>query len=110
MAHSKRMFLALAASLALSTSAMSMDMIGKCELSGTRGSIPILSPAKAGQLTVQVSLPAPIWWNGDTPEAIQARLDAQASGVRTLFTDHPEAGVAWIDARNPGRVYFRARG
>jgi polar amino acid transport system substrate-binding protein len=75
MAHSKRMFLAIAASLALSTSAMSMDMIGKCELSGTRGSFPILSPAKAGQLTVQVSLPAPIWWNGDTPEAIQDGME-----------------------------------
>jgi hypothetical protein len=30
--------------------------------------------------------------------------------VRTLLAGHPEAGLAWIDARNPGRVYFRARG
>jgi hypothetical protein len=41
---------------------------------------------------------------------IDARIGAQASGIRTLFSEHPEAGVAWIDARNPGRVYFRARG
>ena len=41
---------------------------------------------------------------------IEARILAQASGIRTLFAEHPEAGVAWIDARNPGRVYFRARG
>lgn len=47
---------------------------------------------------------------GDTPEVMAARLATQAGGVRTLFAAHPEAGVAWIDARNPGRVYFRARG
>jgi hypothetical protein len=46
----------------------------------------------------------------DTPDVMQARLQSQASGVRTLFASHPEAGLAWIDARNPGRVYFRARG
>ena len=46
----------------------------------------------------------------DTPATIRARLAEQASSIRTLFAQHPEAGVAWIDARNPGRVYFRARG
>lgn len=46
----------------------------------------------------------------DTPDVMQARLQSQASGVRTLFAGHPETGLAWIDARNPGRVYFRARG
>jgi hypothetical protein len=44
------------------------------------------------------------------PATIEARVLAQASGMRTLFAEHPEASVAWIDARNPGRVYFRARG
>jgi hypothetical protein len=44
------------------------------------------------------------------PANLEARVLAQASGIRTLFAEHPEAGVAWIDARNPGRVYFRARG
>lgn len=46
----------------------------------------------------------------DTPDVMRARLQSQASGVRTLFASHPEASLAWIDARNPGRVYFRARG
>jgi polar amino acid transport system substrate-binding protein len=75
MTQTKRSFLALAALLAFSTSAMSMDMIGNCELSGAKGSIPIATPAKPGQLTVQVSLPAPIWWNGDTPEAVKDGME-----------------------------------
>jgi polar amino acid transport system substrate-binding protein len=75
MTQTKRSFLALAALLALSTTAMSKDMIGNCELSGAKGSIPIAAPAKPGQLTVQVSLPAPIWWNGDTPEAIKDGME-----------------------------------
>jgi polar amino acid transport system substrate-binding protein len=45
------------------------DTIGKCELYGAKGEIPF-TPAKAGQLTVEVNLPAPGWWNGDTPESI----------------------------------------
>ncbi|HZF35615.1 MAG TPA: ABC transporter substrate-binding protein [Candidatus Angelobacter sp.] len=49
--------------------ASAADMIGKCELTGEKGSIP-LTPAKAGQITVEVNLPSPGWWNGDTPETI----------------------------------------
>src|SRR4051812_15121223 len=49
--------------------------IGNCEVVGPKGSIAIASPAKAGQLTVEVSLPAPIWWNGDTPEAIKDGME-----------------------------------
>jgi polar amino acid transport system substrate-binding protein len=75
MTHTKRNFLALAALLAFSTSAMSMDMIGNCEMSGAKGSMPIAAPAKAGQLTVQVSLPAPVWWNGDTPEGVKDGME-----------------------------------
>jgi hypothetical protein len=45
-----------------------------------------------------------------SPSTVEARILAQASGLRTLFAERPEAGVAWIDVRNPGRVYFRARG
>ena len=55
--------------------AQAADMIGNCELTGQKGSIPIANPAKAGQLTVEVSLPAPIWWNGDTPEAIKDGME-----------------------------------
>jgi len=61
--------LAVAMTLAAAPIASAADMIGKCELTGEKGSIP-LTPAKAGQLTVEVSLPAPGWWNGDTPETI----------------------------------------
>ena len=49
--------------------------IGNCDVVGPKGSIPIASPAKAGQLTVEVSLPAPIWGNGDTPEAIKDGME-----------------------------------
>jgi polar amino acid transport system substrate-binding protein len=75
MTRTKRNFLAFAAVLAFSTSALAADMIGNCEVMGKKGSIPIAAPAKAGQLTVQVSLPAPIWWNGDTPESIKDGME-----------------------------------
>jgi polar amino acid transport system substrate-binding protein len=71
----KRILLAAAAAIALAGPAAAADMIGNCELSGAKGSIPIEQPAKAGQLTVEVSLPAPIWWNGDTPEAIKDGME-----------------------------------
>ncbi len=61
--------LALAMTLAAAPIASAADMIGNCELTGAKGSIP-LTPANAGQLTVEVNLPAPGWWNGDTPESI----------------------------------------
>ena len=75
MAISKRMLLAAAALLAFSLPASAANMIGNCEVTGQKGSIPIATPAKAGQLTVEVSLPAPIWWNGDTPEAIKDGME-----------------------------------
>jgi polar amino acid transport system substrate-binding protein len=74
----KRSFLAAAALAALALSSMpasAANMIGNCEVSGKKGSIPITSPAKAGQFTVEVSLPAPIWWNGDTPESIKDGME-----------------------------------
>jgi polar amino acid transport system substrate-binding protein len=61
--------LAVAITLTAAPIASAADMIGNCELTGAKGSIP-LTPAKAGQLTVEVNLPAPGWWNGDTPESI----------------------------------------
>lgn len=75
MAISKRVLLAAAALLAFSLPASAANMIGNCEVTGEKGSIPIANPAKAGQLTVEVSLPAPIWWNGDTPEAIKDGME-----------------------------------
>ncbi len=62
---------AVAGILCLAASAaFAADMIGNCELTGKKGEIPF-TPAKAGQLTVEVNLPAPGWWNGDTPETIK---------------------------------------
>ena len=75
MTISKRVLLAAAAMLAFSLPASAANMIGNCEVMGEKGSIAIASPAKAGQLTVDVSLPAPIWWNGDTPEAIKDGME-----------------------------------
>ena len=51
-------------------SASAADMIGNCELYGTKGEASI-TPAIPGQLTVEVNLPAPGFWNGDTPESIK---------------------------------------
>lgn len=39
-----------------------------------------------------------------------ARLDAQVAAVRTLFATRAEAEIGWVDVRNPGKVYFRAKG
>ena len=75
MALTKPTLLAAFAIVAFAGSASAADMIGNCEVIGAKGSIPIASPAKAGQLTVEASLPAPIWWNGDTPEAIKDGME-----------------------------------
>jgi hypothetical protein len=37
-------------------------------------------------------------------------IEAQVAAVRTLFAAHPERTVRWVDARNPGKVYWRATG
>ena len=46
------------------------QQFGDCQMTGQKGSYHI-SPAIPGQLTVEVSLPAPGWWNGDTPDTIK---------------------------------------
>lgn len=46
----------------------------------------------------------------ETAADAAARLEAQVTAVRTLFAQQPEAGVRWVDVRNPGKVYFRAGG
>ena len=77
MALNKRMLVAAIAMAAISLPApvFAMDMIGNCELTGQKGSIPVANPAKPGQIAVEVSLPAPIWWNGDTPESIKDGME-----------------------------------
>jgi polar amino acid transport system substrate-binding protein len=72
--------------------------IGNCDVVGPKGSIPIASPAKAGQLTVEVSLPAPIWWNGDTPEAIKDGMEyclAAEIAYRAGFEKMEVVNVGW---------------
>lgn len=41
------------------------------------------------------------------PDTLDAQVSAQVTAVRTLFSLQPEAGVSWVDARDPGRVYWR---
>jgi hypothetical protein len=35
-----------------------------------------------------------------------ARLDQQLAAIRTLFATRQEQAVSWLDARNPGKVYW----
>ena len=71
----KKTLLAAVAILAMATAASATNMIGNCEVTGEKGSLAIANPAKAGVFTVAVSLPAPIWWNGDTPETIKDGME-----------------------------------
>ena len=66
---SRHMLLATALILGM-TGAAAAAGFGNCELTGQKGSFHIV-PVTPGQLTVEVSLPAPGWWNGDTPDAIK---------------------------------------
>lgn len=38
---------------------------------------------------------------------LDQRIEAQLAAVRTLFGVETEKRVSWVDARNPGRVYWR---
>ena len=46
----------------------------------------------------------------ETTAGAAARLERQVTAVRTLFATRAEADIEWVDARNPGKVYFRAKG
>ena len=43
---------------------------GHCKLYGSKGQFPF-KPAIPGQLTVETGLPAPGWWNGESPDTMQ---------------------------------------
>jgi polar amino acid transport system substrate-binding protein len=43
---------------------------GDCKVGGRQGAYPI-KPAVPGQLTVETGLPAPGWWNGESPDTIR---------------------------------------
>ena len=38
---------------------------------------------------------------------LEERVTAQVTAVRTLFSFEAEGGISWVDARDPGRVYWR---
>jgi hypothetical protein len=44
----------------------------------------------------------------DQGQSLHDRITKQVAAVRTLFASEPETRVSWVDARNPGKVYFRA--
>ena len=46
------------------------EKFGDCKVGGQRGAYPI-TPAIPGQLTVETGLPAPGWWNGESPDTIR---------------------------------------
>ena len=62
--------LAFAIAMLAAGGVQAAEMIGNCELYGNQGEA-AFTPARAGQLTVEVNLPAPGWWNGDTPDTIK---------------------------------------
>ncbi|MDH4334712.1 MAG: FtsQ-type POTRA domain-containing protein [Chloroflexota bacterium] len=41
------------------------------------------------------------------PALLDQRIADQVAAIRTLFGAETEGGVSWIDARDPGRVYWR---
>jgi polar amino acid transport system substrate-binding protein len=89
--------LTLAVAAALAGPAGAADMIGNCEVTGAKGSSPF-TPAKAGQLTVEVNLPAPGFWNGDTPETIKDGFEyCMAADIahRAGFDKVEVVNVAW---------------
>lgn len=46
----------------------------------------------------------------ETAAQAAGRLERQITAVRTLFASREEAEIGWVDVRNPGKVYFRAKG
>jgi len=42
----------------------------------------------------------------DDRDTADARLDQQLAAIRTLFSTRREWAVSWLDARNPGKVYW----
>lgn len=70
--------LAVSGALVVASSACDQDgsqassaRYGDCEVSGHHGEFQ-LRPETAGALTVKTTLPAPGWWNGDTPESVRS--------------------------------------
>jgi cell division septal protein FtsQ len=41
------------------------------------------------------------------PSSFEERVESQVAAVRTLFSYEGEAAIAWVDVRDPRRVYWR---
>ncbi|MFH8699944.1 ABC transporter substrate-binding protein [Streptomyces chartreusis] len=67
---------------------------GDCEVSGHHGEFH-LSPETAGALTVKTTLPAPGWWNGDTPESVKSGYEyCMAANIAY------RSGLARVEVKN----------
>jgi polar amino acid transport system substrate-binding protein len=89
---------AVCAAVLMPAAQSAAEMIGNCEVAGTKGSHAIANPFTAGQATVAVSLPAPIWWNGDTPETIKDGMEycmAAEMAWRAGFDKLEVVNVGW---------------
>ncbi len=58
--------------MATLSSAQMMNKYGDCTIYPQKNKMMAFTPAIAGQLTVEVNLPAPLWYNGDTPDSIKS--------------------------------------
>ena len=88
---------ALASIVSATAGPVLADTIGKCELYGAAASAS-MTPAKPGQITVEVNLPAPGWWNGDTPDTIKDGYEyclAANMAHRLGLKDVGIVNVAW---------------
>jgi polar amino acid transport system substrate-binding protein len=73
------------------------DSFGNCELTGQKASYHI-TPVVPGQLTVEVSLPAPGWVNGNTPDTIKGGFEYCMAAVMAYRLGLPKlaiVNVAW---------------
>jgi polar amino acid transport system substrate-binding protein len=64
------LLLAALTMLAIAGAVHAQTRIGDCTVTGKKGAYPI-NPAIPGQLTVETGLPAPGWWNGESPDTIR---------------------------------------
>jgi polar amino acid transport system substrate-binding protein len=65
-----RLFLASALLCHVASAAMAAPDYGNCKVSGPRGSVKLVTVVP-GALSVRPDLPAPGWWNGESPDTIK---------------------------------------
>ena len=103
----KKILLTAVAILAMAGAAGAANMIDNCEVTGEKGSMKIDAPAQPGQLTLETNLPAPIWYNGDTPELIKDGMEycmAAEIAWRAGFDKVKLVAVEW-DALIAGQTH-----